>query len=271
MKNLAHTQRTKSVRVVGYAEVAVLLPAASAPLSVVLAPGAAIAYVADSRLDSPHPVLKVHLGNGLVEPVSLRIGEVGGLAAGQGGELYISDHAQNRVWVWREGQVLEAFAGKGCAGHRGERQGLANTAQLFQPSGIAAAGKSLLVCDSGNRALRLVTSAVPLKELLQLLQKVARIWGLEKDHEKEYSLEESLVVLREIVAFFDAMEEGNHQRTGKRGSAQGPDGNVSTVVRKAVKLGVSSLVRLKEILNELDSADLEKDFRFTAVCQLVLF
>jgi Arc/MetJ-type ribon-helix-helix transcriptional regulator len=66
---------------------------------------------------------------------------------------------------------------------------------------------------------------------------------------------------RRSRAFFTVTEE-NCERSEKRpAAAQGPYGNVSAVVRQALKVAVASLVRLKEIMEELEHGALVSEFR----------
>ena len=46
----------------------------------------------------------------------------------------------------------------------GNQDGVASSAMLHSPCGIATMGSSLFICDTGNRSIRLVPSGCPVKE-----------------------------------------------------------------------------------------------------------
>ena len=67
--------------------------------------------------------------------------------------------------------VTEVVCGQ--ANKPGNEDGVASSAMLQSPRGIAAMGTSLFICDTGNRSIRLVSSAVPLKRQCPLMRKHA--------------------------------------------------------------------------------------------------
>ena len=67
--------------------------------------------------------------------------------------------------------VTEVVCGQ--ANKPGNEDGVASSAMLQSPCGIAAMGTSLFICDTGNRSIRLVSSAVPLKRQCPLMRKHA--------------------------------------------------------------------------------------------------
>lgn len=78
------------------------------------------------------------------------------IAAGKGGELYIALRDGNQLYrIDGKEQQLEWIAGTGDKGFAGE-DAVATMAKLNGPKGLAASGRSVLVADTENHAIRVV-------------------------------------------------------------------------------------------------------------------
>ncbi len=102
-----------------------------------------------NRLDKTP--LKIALERSKVAPTPLYFP---GKIAAQNGSLLISDSSHNRV-VWALGGKLEATIGSGEAGLK---DGDFQSAQFFNPQGIAMDGDVFYVADTNNHAIRCVNS-----------------------------------------------------------------------------------------------------------------
>lgn len=92
--------------------------------------------------------------------VEATLTDLGGLAVGASGNLYIADETTNRVrMVSGSSDKIFAEAGTGSAGYNGD--GIAaTTAQLSSPWGIAVdKSGNLYIADTGNNRIRMVTAA----------------------------------------------------------------------------------------------------------------
>jgi uncharacterized protein (TIGR03437 family) len=82
-----------------------------------------------------------------------------GIAVDSGGNWYIADTSNNRIRMVTSAGVISTIAGTGAAGSSGDN-GPASVAELRSPHGIAVDGSNnLYIADSGNNAVRKVTSA----------------------------------------------------------------------------------------------------------------
>lgn len=86
-------------------------------------------------------------------------GSVSGLAVDPAGNLFISDGQNQRVRKVDTAGIITTVAGNGTSAFSGDG-GLATSASLFYPAGIAVEGKgNLYIADSSNNRVRKVNSA----------------------------------------------------------------------------------------------------------------
>jgi uncharacterized protein (TIGR03437 family) len=82
-----------------------------------------------------------------------------GVAVDPAGNLYIADYANNRIRRVTN-RVITTVAGSGTQGFSGDN-GLATSAQLYNPSGVAVdSAGSLYIADGGNQRIRKVSNGV---------------------------------------------------------------------------------------------------------------
>jgi trimeric autotransporter adhesin len=125
-------------------------------------------YIADSanhrvRKVGPNGVITTFAGTG--DPGATGDGGVAtaahlttpyGLALDAGGDLYVSDLAENVVRKILASGIITTVAGTGTAGFSGDG-GVATKAQLNQPRGLAVdSAGNLFIADSGNHRVRQV-------------------------------------------------------------------------------------------------------------------
>ena len=123
----------------------------------------------------------------------------------------------------------------GTIGATGSVDGTGLSVLLNSPHGIASFGNSLFFCDSGNYAIRLITSGKPLQELANVFHRYAEVFSLhhnEGDAETSPTFEEGLKVVDNVVEFLLSWEESNYERTGRR-ATQGPDQILPHITRRS--------------------------------------
>ncbi|MFO1500690.1 MAG: FN3 associated domain-containing protein [Verrucomicrobiota bacterium] len=111
-------------------------------------------YIADSKNNA---IRKLD-GNNRISTVAVGLNEPNGLAAGDNGDLWIADSRSHTIKLLRAGGSLQVIAG--FSGQSGYADSIFANETLFNnPAGLVwlGGGKGLLVADSGNHALRLVS------------------------------------------------------------------------------------------------------------------
>ena len=98
----------------------------------------------------------------------------------------------------------------------GNQDGVASSAMLQSPCGIATMGSSLFICDTGNRSIRLVSSAVPLKRLSSVVYSYAELFNLDYYRgPPRKTFQEALDVIDTVVEFFMTWRDKTRRRTGR--------------------------------------------------------
>ncbi|KXJ15502.1 hypothetical protein AC249_AIPGENE25021 [Exaiptasia diaphana] len=88
----------------------------------------------------------------------------------------------------------------------GSQDGVASSASFQSPHGLATFGDSIFVCDTGNRRIRLVSSAIPLRNLSSIIYPYAELFNL--DHYRgtpRKNYEQSLEIVERDFQFFLAI------------------------------------------------------------------
>ena len=111
------------------------------------------------------------------------------------------------------------------------QDGVVSSATLYQPQTLTVAGQTLIIADSGNAAIRLVTSAVAMVPMLTAIRRYLASFGIPKQKEA-LSLVGCEVAAKALSNIFERMAEANGKRSSRGFTGEGPDGNVSAVNRK---------------------------------------
>jgi sugar lactone lactonase YvrE len=90
---------------------------------------------------------------------SARLKRPTGVAVDAAADLFIADTDNDRVREVMPNGTIVAFAGNGKNGFSGNN-GAATNARLRDPTGVAAAGGSVVIADTGNNQIRKVTGGV---------------------------------------------------------------------------------------------------------------
>jgi len=133
-------------------------------------------YIADTnnqvvrRVDSQTGIISTYAGNGTAgyagdgqAATSAEISAVKGLAVDGADNLYLADSGNNRIRIVAVGTgIISTVAGAGSAGYAGDGTSAINAA-LNAPSGVSFdRSGNLLIADTGNNAIRKVTTATGL-------------------------------------------------------------------------------------------------------------
>ena len=158
----------------------------------------------------------------------------------------------------------------GSSNESGDMDGVVSSATLHSPHGLETFGRTLFVCDSGNKAIRMITNGKPFKKLSDVFYKYAELFNL--DHYRgppRFSFDQGISIIDNVVAFLLTWGEETRERTG-RTATQGPDQIIPHCTRRSFQLIHSSLVKLKNLLTELGEEDLVNQILFSALTTLIV-
>ena len=119
--------------------------------------------------------------------------------------------------------------------------------------GVGVRQKTVFVCDTGNAALRMVTSARAMKGFLEAFGKFAQVFGLHLPTQKVTVAHSTRSAaegeLRKVVNFIDNWEKSLSTRSGRSlASLQGPYGIISGQMRQGIRISLQSVSRLEVLL-----------------------
>ena len=161
--------------------------------------------------------------------------------------------------------AVKHYSGK--ANEPGNEDGVLSSARFHSPQGIASMGSTLLICDSGNRSIRLVTNADPLSSFVY---PYAQVFDIEHFRgAARFSFREAMSILDKLVEFLMAWGEQTRQRTS-RTSTQGPNYVLWNATRRSIEVMHGSLTRLENFLSEMGAEDLLTQIRLSALVTLMV-
>ncbi|KAL9961450.1 hypothetical protein ACROYT_G030391 [Oculina patagonica] len=114
--------------------------------------------------------------------------------------------------------------------------GVVSSATLHSPHGLETFGRTLFVCDSGNKAIRMITNGKPFKKLSDIFYKYAELFNL--DHYRgppRFYFDQGISIIDNVVAFLLTRGEETRERTG-RTATQGPDQIIPHCTRRQYKV-----------------------------------
>ncbi|XP_078381382.1 uncharacterized protein LOC144664135 [Oculina patagonica] len=114
--------------------------------------------------------------------------------------------------------------------------GVVSSATLHSPHGLETFGRTLFVCDSGNKVIRMITNGKPFKKLSDVFYKYAELFNL--DHYRgppRFSFDQGISIIDNVVAFLLTWGEETRERTG-RTATQGPDQIIPHCTRRSFQL-----------------------------------
>ncbi|EDO33237.1 predicted protein [Nematostella vectensis] len=138
-------------------------------------------------------------------------------------------------------------------------------AQWNAPSGLCSYRNTILACDTGNKAVRMVTSAVGLVHLQQNMSMYANVFRLDKKCEKENfpeRFDEHKRQIEHLVAFLL-----DHEEKAKE-STNGPDMTIPRCTRQSFQIALDSLTSLANTLTEIGEERVLEEIRFASLTTL---
>lgn len=190
-----------------------------------------------------------------------------------GTKLFITDsvsHVVLEVQQWgKPNYTVDVWVGQDK--NSGTVDGTGPSAKLSCPHGITLFGNTVVLCDSGNGAIRVVTSGDPLRKICSVFYEYAKLFHLDhkrvNDGNPPRSFEEGMKVVDGVVDFLFKWEEENRKRTGRR-STQGPDQIIPYATRRSFVLMHKSLGRLVNLFEEIHVSSITQKICFASLVTL---
>ncbi|XP_028514449.1 uncharacterized protein LOC114574924 [Exaiptasia diaphana] len=140
-----------------------------------------------------------------------------------GNELFVScaSHTIVKLSLSDRRNEMTLYCGQGNAS--GNQDGVVSSARLHSPHGLVNMGSSLIVCDTGNSSVRVISNGQPFKELSAVIYPYGQLFNL--DHYRgvpRKNFTESFQIVDKLVEFLLTWGMQTQERTG-RVSTQGPD------------------------------------------------
>lgn len=142
------------------------------------------------------------------------------------------------------GIAAEHIAGSGNAPTSTLEEGTALLCTLSKPRGVCFAGNSVVFTDIGHRAIRLLTDVYTHATILMPV-----VYGISEAYgytDKDMDHDGCLARVEGASVLFDELEKQYRRRTGLNTVPQGPQGNVSLVVRKSLRNNTAAYRKRKK-------------------------
>ena len=267
ISQVSHNQELK--KTTGNLEEFISLPRSSLPTALALTHDGKCIFVGDCCEEGS----KVHLYNvdGATKLRSVsEISSPMGIGITENSDVFISSSKEHGIYHCSEekmrtgsGQPELRFGGVA----QGHNDGLKSTWNM--PTGIYTYRNTVFVCDTSNKAIRIITSATGLIPLQRAMANYANIFKLDKKENSRLTFAESLKCFEGVVSFFQQHEEYAFDRTGKR-NTNGPDMTISRTTRQFFVIALESITNVVNTFSEIGKEDLLNLIDFESLTTLAV-
>ncbi|EDO46508.1 predicted protein [Nematostella vectensis] len=193
-----------------------------------------------------------------------------GIGITEQGTLFISSSKGHGLYSAGESDMLQntAIPSKVCGDSQGHRDGIKS--QWNRPTDLCTYRNTVFVCDTGNKAVRMVTSAKKLVPIQNVMAKYAHMFRIDKEatqNDMPGTFNEHLKLVEEVNSFFARQEQEAFERTGKR-NTNGPDMTVPRCTRQSFRIVLDSLTSLSNTLTEIGKDGLLDRINFASLTTL---
>lgn len=152
-----------------------------------------------------------------------------------------------------ESREVNVVAG---TGQTGTSDGSKGTASFNQPTGLCIEGNSLFVVDSSSAQLKLITSMLPLKEILNHLSVLLKTFGVHFPGQQRdvYSLGDGIARLNSVNTFLENCIREAREVSDFQGQPSGPNGTMSLQTMSDIQRLLNSLIELNAMVTEENPA-----------------
>lgn len=147
-----------------------------------------------------------------------------GIAVTDCGTVFLSSSKENVLFSLKEEEILRGTETltKVSGGTAGHCDGVKSRWNM--PSSLCAYRNTVFICDTGNKAIRMLTSAkglIPFQSRFARYANVFRIDKQAKEDDLPVTFDDHVKLVEEVVAFLSSHEQEALERTGKR-NTNGP-------------------------------------------------
>ena len=138
----------------------------------------------------------------------------------------------------------------------GETDGVQS--QWNKPTALCIFRNTVFVCDTGNKAVRILTSAKGLIPLQSKMAQCANVFQLDKkakDEDLPRTFEDHVKCVKELVSFLSNNEQEALERMGKW-NTNGPNMTIPQWIRQSFLIVLQSLTSLANTLTEIEHSHL---------------
>ena len=179
-------------------------------------------------------------------------------------KLVFSDCHNHSVNFFSGGKIRHSLGG-----NQGMQDGF--TLRFQSPSALVSYGESIFVCDTSNKAIRIISSLTAYKFLGKKVRPFIELFQLEEERSRKVSvqssLEDGLKILKEVADLMKDIERGAYFRTGRR-CPQGPDLALTKPTRDAFNMLHSSFQKTKLFLSKNNLQHIAEDIFFPSFTTL---
>ena len=138
------------------------------------------------------------------------------------------------------------------------------------PSFLCAYRNTVFVCDTGNKAIRMLTSAKGLIPLQSRFARYANVFRIDKQAREDdlpATFDDHVRLVEEVVAFLSSHEQEALERTGKR-NTNGPDLAIPRATRQSFVIALKALTSLANTMTEIGQEHLLDKICFESLTTL---
>ena len=166
------------------------------------------------------------------------------------GQLVFTDIGEKQIKLLNvETREVKVLVGTGLPGNQDGSLGIAC---FVQPTGLCTENKSVFVVDSGAGVLKLMTSTLPLKELLSKLSILLRTFGVHNEECERFNLQSGILQIKSVKDFLHKCTDDARHFGLFSGQPCGPQGTMSSQTMSDVDRLIYGLESLQTILSEVN-------------------
>ena len=175
-----------------------------------------------------------------------------GIAVTESGTVFVSSSKEHSLFSLKEGDLFRGPENihKVCGCSVGHCDGIKSRRNM--PTSLCAYRNIVFICDTGNKSVRMLTSAKALIPLQKRFAQYANVLRIDAKAKKDLpgTFQGHVKHVEEVVTFLNHHEHKALERTGKR-NTNGPDLTIPQITRQSFLIVLESLTSLANTLTEI--------------------